>query len=49
MAEKQLGKILDYIDAQQYTDKIDYDYLIRLIVKAAEVSGVNLDTPYSWE
>ncbi|PAV88339.1 hypothetical protein WR25_07581 [Diploscapter pachys] len=44
-----LGKILSYIDQQQYCDRIDYFYIYQLLETGAKECGGDINAPYDWE
>ncbi|CAI5441190.1 unnamed protein product [Caenorhabditis angaria] len=45
----ELNRILDYIDKQQYHDRVDYDYIYKMLEEACISSGGKIDAPYDWE
>uniref|UniRef100_A0A1I7YNB5 Protein kinase domain-containing protein n=1 Tax=Steinernema glaseri TaxID=37863 RepID=A0A1I7YNB5_9BILA len=47
--KESLGKIMEYIDALHYHDRIDYSYVYDLLKEAATSCGARLDDPYDWE
>ncbi|KAF8358437.1 hypothetical protein PRIPAC_93432 [Pristionchus pacificus] len=48
-AEMELGKIMDYIDSQQYYSKVDYTFIYELLKVACTNAGASLDDKYDWE
>ncbi|TKR67693.1 hypothetical protein L596_023804 [Steinernema carpocapsae] len=47
--KESFGKIMDYIDALHYHDRIDYSYVYDLLKEAAQISGARLEDSYDWE
>ncbi|VDL70346.1 unnamed protein product [Nippostrongylus brasiliensis] len=47
--KEHLMIIMDYLDTLQYQDRVDYDYIYKIIILGAQSAGEDLDKPYDWE
>lgn len=45
----ELNKILDYIDSRVYQDRVDYQFIYKLLADACTTAGVDINAPYDWE
>ncbi|PIO63900.1 hypothetical protein TELCIR_14487 [Teladorsagia circumcincta] len=45
----QLMNVMDYLDTLQYQDRVDYEYIYKLLELGAKTAGGNIDLPYDWE
>ncbi|KAK5964341.1 hypothetical protein GCK32_019961 [Trichostrongylus colubriformis] len=45
----QLMSVMDYIDTLQYQDRVDYEYIYKMLEIGAKTAGGNIDLPYDWE
>lgn len=41
--------IMDYLDGLQYQDRVDYEYIYKLLELGAKEAGGNIQWPYDWE
>ncbi|EYC01898.1 hypothetical protein Y032_0103g3525 [Ancylostoma ceylanicum] len=47
--KEELGKVLDYIDSLKYHDRVDYDFIYKMLTQAAKTEGGDINDPYDWE
>lgn len=44
-----MGAIMDYIDSLKYEDKVDYEYIYKMVRQTGLLARVNIDGLYDWE
>uniref|UniRef100_A0AC34F0H9 Protein kinase domain-containing protein n=1 Tax=Panagrolaimus sp. ES5 TaxID=591445 RepID=A0AC34F0H9_9BILA len=49
LVKNEFTKIMQYIDKNEYHDKVDYNFIYELLNFAAISSKVSLEDPYDWE
>ncbi|KAL6725287.1 hypothetical protein ANCDUO_10392 [Ancylostoma duodenale] len=47
--KEELGKVLDYIDSLKYHDRVDYEFIYKMLTQAAKTEGGDINDPYDWE
>ncbi|KAJ1359294.1 hypothetical protein KIN20_017987 [Parelaphostrongylus tenuis] len=47
--KEELSKMIDYIDSLEYHDRVDYEFIYKLLEQAAKTARGDINDLYDWE